>query len=120
MIHLSTEDLVGIAGRAGYGPVRDLGMLDSAAHRPTATFLGTDAYPDLPTKAAALLHSIARNHALVDGNKRLAWRATAVFLLINEARSALTDDEVVDLVLDVAQGRCDVPAIADRLRAVQG
>ena len=57
--------------------VHDVGLLESALGRPRATVFGDDAYPDLHTKAAALLHSLARNHALVDGNKRLAWAAAA-------------------------------------------
>jgi death-on-curing protein len=96
--------------------VRDYGLLESALARPQTTVFGADAYPDLLTKAAALLHSLARNHALVDGNKRLAWLATYVFLDINGRRVTVTDDEVVELVLAVAASELDdVAAIAERL-----
>ena len=79
--HLTTEQALRIARLAVGGPieVRDLGLLDAAVHRPRASVLGRDAYPDLLTKAAALLHSLARNHPLVDGNKRLALSGTIAF-----------------------------------------
>lgn len=80
--------------------------------------LGDDAYPDLETKAAALLHSLARNHALVDGNKRLALAATLAFLGVNELRSTWTNDEAYDFIIAIASGALDeIPAIADGIRA---
>jgi death-on-curing protein len=75
-----------------------------------------DAYPTLDEQAAALLHSLARNHALVDGNKRLSWFVTVVFLDLNESEPGLTDDEAFLLTMDVAQGVLEVPEIAIRLR----
>lgn len=117
--YLDLDDLV-LIGRDAVGGevvVRDYGLLESARARPQATVFGADAYPDVPTKAAALLHSLARNHALVDGNKRLAWLATYVFLDINGGRVTATDDEVVEFVLAVAAGELDdVVVIAKRLR----
>ena len=117
--YLSLDDLLHIADAAAGVEVmvRDVGLLESALGRPRATVFGEDAYPDLHTKAAALLHSLARNHALVDGNKRLAWAATAVFLGINGHRVSTGNDEVVELVLAVAAGELDdVVVIAARLR----
>jgi death-on-curing protein len=107
--YLSLEDLLRIADAAVEGDVivRDIGLLESALGRPRATVFGADAYPSLHLKAAALLHSLARNHALVDGNKRLAWAAAAVFLGINGHRVVTGQDEVVDLVLAVAAGTLD-------------
>lgn len=79
--------------------------------------MGQDAYFDLFTKAAALLHSVVSNHALVDGNKRLGWLATAVFLGINGFEIAHADnDDVYDLVIDVAAGSIGVQDIAAGLR----
>jgi death-on-curing protein len=95
--------------------IRDEGLLDSALHRPMSGYGGREAYPDLATKAAALLDSIANNHALVDGNKRLAWLATDVFLRINGCRAELTPDEATELVLDVAAGKLPLEDIAQRL-----
>jgi death on curing protein len=117
--YLSLDELLRIADAAAGVEVmvRDIGLLESALGRPRATVFGEDAYPDLHTKAAALLHSLARNHALVDGNKRLAWAAAAVFLGINGHRVSVGNDEVVELVLPVATGELDdVVPIAARLR----
>ena len=99
----------------GAGPVRDPGLLDSAAGRARATVFGSDAYPTLEVKAAALLHSICGNHALVDGNKRLGWLAATVFLRLNGQRVTLSQDEAFQLVMEVAAGLLDVPEIAARL-----
>ena len=98
-------------------PVRDVGLLGSAAARPQASAFGEDAYPDIWTKAAALLQSIVKNHALVDGNKRLGWLATAVFLELNGCSvSRVPNDDVYDLVMEVAAGRHEVVELAARLR----
>ncbi|MCA1675961.1 MAG: type II toxin-antitoxin system death-on-curing family toxin, partial [Actinobacteria bacterium] len=115
--YLTLEDLLFIASRAcGQIRVRDYGLLESALARPAATVFGSDAYPTLHTKAAALLHSLAGNHALVDGNKRLAWAACAVFLGINGQRPDASQDDVVELVVSVADGTlADVEKIVDRL-----
>jgi death-on-curing protein len=104
--HLGLDDLLAIAVIAVGDDVavRDHGLLASAAARPQTTVLGEDAYPDLHLKAAALLHSLAGNHALVDGNRRLAWLATYTFLALNGVEVVTTDDEVVDLVVAVAAG----------------
>jgi len=110
---LTVEDLLEIArGVLEVVEVRDIGLLASAAGRPQTTVFGEDAYPTLADKAAALMHSIARNHALVDGNKRLAWSATRVFCLLNGRDIALGVDAAESLVLAVARGDADVPDIA--------
>jgi death-on-curing protein len=118
--HLTTEQALRIA-RHAIGPVhvRDVGLLEAAVHRPRASVLGQDAYPDLFTKAAALLHSLARNHPLVDGNKRLAWLATYVFCAKNGIELDPSDDDAYDLVVAVAWGGIDeVGVIGDWLRSV--
>jgi death-on-curing protein len=98
--------------------VRDLGLLDAAVHRPRASVLGQDAYPDLFAKAAALLHSLARSHPLVDGNKRLAWLATYVFCAKNGVELDPADDDAYDLVIAVAAGEIDdISVIGDWLRS---
>lgn len=122
--YLDTDDLIDLATRllGDPPPIRDVGLLGSAAARPQTTAVGEDAYPDVWTKAAALLHSILKNHALVDGNKRLGWLATAVFLDINGIEvTHVPNDSVYDFVIDTTVGRDDVTAIADQLRElVQG
>ena len=114
--YLSLEDLLDLVNALGAGPIRDLGLLDSACHRPQASLFGQEAYPTLAGKAAALLHSVACNHALVDGNKRLALLATVVFLRINGYVLDLTDDETFDLAMSVAAGQLDAEEICKRLR----
>ena len=100
-------------------PIRDIGLLGSAVARPQTTVFGEDAYPDLWTKAAALLHSIVKNHALVDGNKRLGWLATAVFLGINGIKSwRASNDDVFTLVMDVAANDPTLDQIARDLRRI--
>lgn len=114
--YLDLEDLLAIARALDVGPVRDLGLLDSACARPRGSAFGIEIYPTLEAKAAALLHSLARNHhALIDGNKRLAWAATVVFLDVNGRRVDLEDETVFRLVMDVAEGPIEVEEIARRL-----
>jgi death-on-curing protein len=117
--YLTLEDVLGLVNALGAGPVRDLGLLDSACHRPQAGFFGQEAYPTLSGKAAALMHSLACHHALVDGNKRLALLATVVFLRVNGHRLDLTDDEAFDLTMSVAAGQLDAEGIEKRLRLAQ-
>ena len=114
--YLDLDDLLGLVRALRTGPVRDVGLLDSAAARPRTIVFGQEAYPTLPLKAAALLHSLARNHPLVDGNERLGWLATVVFLDLNGTRPDLGDDAAFQLVMDVAAGAADVEGIAERLR----
>ena len=118
MIYLTLPELLHVAQRVlGAEPaVRDIGLLESALARPQATAFGVDAYPDLDAKAAALLHSLARNHALADGNKRLALAGVIAFYGVNGRRLTLTNDEAYELVIAVADGTLDnVEQIADRL-----
>src|SRR5918992_1938042 len=118
--YLTAEQALRIARVAVGEPVRvrDVGLLEAAVHRPRASVLGQDAYPDLSAKAAALLHSLARNHPLVDGNKRLAWLATYVFLAKNGVVLDPDDDAAYELVVGVAGGEIDdVDRIAAALRS---
>ena len=118
---LDLDDLVDLA-RTLLGdpaPIRDIGLLGSAAARPQTTAFGEDAYPELITKAAALLQSIVNNHALVDGNKRLGWLATAVFLELNGVKASRTsNDDVYELVMWTAASNPDLDEITTRLRQV--
>lgn len=119
MIHLDLEDLLHVARRTlGEVQVRDAGLLDSASARPHSTALGTDTYPSIHDKAAALLHTLARTRPLDDGNKRLALAATIAFYGVNGVRLTSSNDEAYDLVMAVAVGELDdVERIAQRLRA---
>jgi death-on-curing protein len=117
--YLTLEDLVDLA-RLVVGdppPVRDVGLVGAAAARPATSAFGEEAYPDLFTKAAALLQSIVKSHPLVDGNKRLGWLATAVVLELNGATVVdAGNDDVHDFVVEVAGGSHEVGDIAARLR----
>jgi death on curing protein len=116
---LTVDDLHEIAaGVLSEVAVRDWGLLESAAARPQAGVFGQEAYPRFVDKAAALLHSLARNHPLVDGNKRLAWSAMRAFCLLNDRDITYESvDAAEDFVLAVAAGSLDVPEIADWLSA---
>ena len=116
--YLDLDSLLILARQMGVGPVRDVGLLSSALGRAQATVFGADAYPSLALKAAALLQSLTGNHALVDGNKRLALNATITFLAINGHAPGLSHDEAYDLMLEVASGLREVEVIAERLRVV--
>ena len=119
--YLVLDDLIALAGTLlGDSPaIRDIGLLGSAAARPQTTAFGQDAYPDLITKAAALLQSIVNNHALVDGNKRLGWLATAVFLELNGVKaSRASNEEVYEIVLWVAASNPELDDITTRLRQI--
>ena len=113
--YLDLEDLLRLTRLLQAGPVRDVGLLEAACARPRASALGDEAYPTLELKSAALLHSLVRNHALVDGNKRLAWLATAVFLDLNGYTVDLDDDAAFELVMAAAEGQLDIEQIAQRL-----
>ena len=117
--YLDLEDLLYLAGRllGDPPPVREVGLLGAAVARPRTTVFGDDAYPDLWTKAAALLQSVVKGHPLVDGNKRLGWLATATFLEINEVGvTSISNEDVYRFVMDVAAGKDDVDRLADALR----
>jgi death-on-curing protein len=109
-----------IIEREGIGPVRDLGLLQSALARPYTTLMGADAYPGIELKAAALMHSVCLNHALLDGNKRLAAVLALVLLDINGSQSGMTNDELFEVTMAVASGELrDVEEIAPRLKVVK-
>ncbi len=115
--YLDLEDVLGIIRTMGLGPVKDIGLLDSATARPQSSAFGDDAYPTLSLKAAALLHSMTKNHALIDGNKRIAWLSTVVFCDLNGCSPKISDDEAFQLVWDIASSQQnDVGSIAARLR----
>jgi death on curing protein len=120
---LDLDDVLELAKRllGDPPPVRDVGLLGSAVARPQTTVFGEDAYPDLWMKAAALLQSIVNNHALVDGNKRLGWLSTAVFLDINGVNiTDAANENVYDFVIAVASEHRDLDWISTGLRRLVG
>jgi death on curing protein len=119
---LAVEDLLLLAEVVTGAPViRDVGLLDAAAHRPRASAFGRDAYPTIHLKAAALLEAVVRNHALVDGNKRLGWAAAVVFYELNGLDlDPPTVEEAVELVVGVAAGQVELAKAAGLLAAWTG
>ena len=118
MIYLTYEDLLYVGQRALAGDmsVRDQGLLESALARPRASAFGRDAYGSLNEKAAALTHSLARNHGLVDGNKRLSLAALIAFLGVNGRRLTWSNDDAYEFIMDVSSGHLDdVSSVADRI-----
>ncbi len=120
LLALHAQQLRRYGGGTG---LRDRGALESASARPAATFGGEDLYPDIPEKAAALMHSLALNHPFIDGNKRVAAFAAIVFVECNNNEFLATPDELVETTLAVAEGRMAVEALAiwfrQRLRSVE-
>ena len=114
--YLTLEDALGIIEVLAVGRVRDLGLLDSALARPRASAFGLDAYETLALKASSLLQSLVNNHPLVDGNKRLAWLCTVVFLRLNDHKTELNDDDAFELVWDIASATLELDEICLRLR----
>ena len=114
--YLRLEDLLAMETALGSPGIRDPGLLESALARPQATVFGDDAYPTLALKIAALVHSIATNHALVDGNERLAAFVLFLFPEMNDNEIQMTNDEAFDFIVAIADGSLrDVAEIAARI-----
>jgi death-on-curing protein len=115
--YLDLHDLIEI-GKSLIGDfrIRDEGLLESAAMRPQTTIYGEDAYPNFEEKVASLIHSLARNHALIDGNKRIAWSAGRIFCLMNGRDLKMPIDDAEKMILDIAKGDIDVADIAAILK----
>ncbi len=115
--YLSVDDLIEIGtALIPNFTIRDIGLLESAAARPQTTVYGQDAYPTFIEKTAALMHSIARNHCLIDGNKLLAWSAARTFCLMNGFDLKLSIDEAESIVVKTASGELDVFSLTDALK----
>lgn len=113
--YLELDDALHAVGRLGFH-VRDAGLLASALARPATMIFGSDAYETLELKAASMLESLARNHPLVDGNKRIAWTLTVLFLWVNGYRHRMPTDTAFDLVVGVARGDLELDAAAAIIR----
>lgn len=116
---LTLEDVLDHIQRAGL-VVKDPGLLDSALMRPRTSLFGSDAYPSIGEKAAAMMHSLAQNQPLLDGNKRTGLLCTHVFLRLNGYRLGASEDKLFALMLDMAEGLQDIAEIAQRLKVVEG
>ncbi|HIY66950.1 MAG TPA: type II toxin-antitoxin system death-on-curing family toxin [Candidatus Agrococcus pullicola] len=114
-VFLSLEDLLLLVDDLAVGPVRDIGLLEAAARRPATQLWGRPAYPTLLDQAAVLIESLVRNHALVDGNKRLGWLAMVVFLDLNGMDLHAPPDPAYDLVIALAAGEAQATDVAEAL-----
>ncbi len=120
MRYLTLSELIYINGKAlnnqqimsGKQKIRDLALLEAAVARPAASAFGEDAYPTLNDKAAALLHSIARNHPFTDGNKRTATVAAIFMFQANGWRVAWQPEDALSMLLGVAEGEREVSDLA--------
>jgi death-on-curing protein len=117
--YLTPAEIYDIAQEAlGRKPdVRDRHLLRSAAARPMIQAFGQEAYPELLDKVAALMHALAAHHLFFDGNKRTATKAAVIFLNRNGLQPTWDAQEVYDFVLEIAQDKHDVPAVAQWLAA---
>jgi death-on-curing protein len=100
-VYLDLEDALEQIAFLGFR-VKDIGLLDSALARPKTSLFGEDAYPDLSTKAAAMMHSLIKNHPLMDGNKRTGWLLFVSFIAANGYLHDMTSDEAFDLTIGLA------------------
>jgi death-on-curing protein len=116
--YLTVNDLTEIGLELIHGfTIRDFGALESSCLRPQVTVFGDDAYPDFPSKVAALMHAIARNHPLVDGNKRLAWAGSRAFCLINGYDIQLAVDEAEQIVVGTAAGTITIDELTEIMKS---
>jgi death-on-curing protein len=120
-LHLSIEQVLEVhayqirrfGGSAG---LRDRGALEAAVARPQMTFGGEDLYPEIPAKAAALMHSLVMNHPFVDGNKRVGAHAALLFIRANEMEPDITPAELTAVTLSLARGELSAEALTIWLR----
>lgn len=118
--YLTLSELIFINGRllaneklmTGKQKVRDVDLLDAAVQRPAASAFGADAYPTLAEKAAALLHSVARNHPFTDGNKRTAAVATVFMFAVNGQRVIWDQPEALEIILQTAANQVSLERLA--------
>jgi death-on-curing protein len=115
--YLTAEQIIRI-NEVEVGPnlLADFGLVDAAAQRPMQSAFGQDAYPGIHEKAAALFHSLVKNHAFIDGNKRTAVVALGIFYLLNGWKLVAEQGQIVDLALGVAEGTIDVSTLAGMLK----
>ncbi|HVZ12037.1 MAG TPA: type II toxin-antitoxin system death-on-curing family toxin [Patescibacteria group bacterium] len=121
MKYLSTLQVLAIHDQmvkrfGGSHGIRDIGLIESAVERPRATFGGEDLYPDLFLKAAALMHSILKNHAFVDGNKRTAYSSCGVFLKVNGYKLENMHEASLEFAMNVENNSLELEEIAEWLR----
>jgi death-on-curing protein len=96
----------------GGAGLRDRRALEAAVGRPAMTFGGEDLYPDIPSKAGALMHSLVMNHPYVDGNERVGAHAAILFLRLNGYRTGFSSAELEEITMAAARGEVDAESLA--------
>ncbi len=112
MIHINGIVLNKPDIASGKQQIRDIQLLEAAVQRPAASAFGEDAYPTLREKAAALLHSLARNHPFADGNKRTATVGVVFMFRVNGQAVTWEQDDALAVILRVAEGAMGVDQAA--------
>lgn len=116
--YLTVDDILdlhddAVEGFGGEPSVRDQSALERAVERPKTAFGGTQRFPDIPSKAAALFHGLVQGHAFVDGNKRAATVAAMVFLELNGFRLDVDEKTIGDVAIGAASGEYSVDKLVD-------
>jgi len=110
-VFLDLEDALSQIEFLGFH-VGDIGLVEGCLARPKTSLFGDEAYPSLSDKAAALMHSVATSHPLIDGNKRSAWALMVTFLAVNDYQVLAETDDAFEFVLKVAQSTLEIPEIS--------
>ena len=112
---LTLTDAIRITQRLGFF-IKDPGLLEGALARPQTTVFGQDAYPEFELKVAAMMHSIIKNHPMIDGNKRTAWSLAVIFMFMNDYKHNFSEEKSFDLVLGIATDKYDIVEAAKIIR----
>lgn len=110
--YLTLSDAIGLTRRLGFY-IKDPGLLEGALARPQTTVFGQDAYPAFELKVAAMMHSVIKNHPMIDGNKRTAWQLSVTFMFLNDFKHDFKEDEAFDLILGLATDKYDIEQAAE-------
>jgi death-on-curing protein len=113
--YLNLSDAIKLTGRLGFH-IKDSGLLEAALARPRASAFGEDAYPEFELKIAAMMQSVIKNHALIDGNKRSAWLLAVSFMFLNGYKHNFTEELAFDLILGLATDKYEIEDAAKIIR----
>ena len=102
-----------IKATGGTDGIRDYGLLESALIAPFHSFAETDMFPSIQQKAARLCYGLVKNHAFIDGNKRIGAHAMLVFLALNKIELDYTQEELTSIILNVASSKCNFNDLLD-------
>ena len=113
--YLDLEDAIQLVGAVGFF-VKDLGLLDSALARPKTSIFGEDAYTTLELKGASVMHSVIKNHPMIDGNKRTAWILMVTFMALNGLDVEMTTETGMMLAIGLATDELTLDQAAELIK----